>query len=193
MKRFIQWLFLILALSGLKSCQSPANKLQPVSYADFEEFVLETNYKTDAEKYGWSIVQKDVYSFEKVDSANWRFPDGKNKVSNARLPVTQVSYNDAVAYCQWAKKRLPTYEEYWELVKTDERPVISDNNIPISEIKVREHRRERLGHYSGQRYWIKSGWRVVLFFVPKRPATERLKKENCVWTRKRQMFILDFQ
>jgi hypothetical protein len=136
MKRFIQWLFLILALSGLKSCQSPANKLQPVSYADFEEFVLETNYKTDAEKYGWSIVQKDVYSFEKVDSANWRFPDGKNKVSNARLPVTQVSYNDAVAYCQWAKKRLPTYEEYWELVKTDERPVISDNNMPISEIDV---------------------------------------------------------
>ena len=128
-------IILLLLMAGMCSCDRPHLKLQQVSYAEFEKFIRETNYKTDAEKYGWSIVQKDVYTFEKVDSANWRFPDGKNKVLNVLLPVTQVSYNDAVAYCQWAKKRLPTYDEYWQLVKRDGRPIVSNNKMPISEIQ----------------------------------------------------------
>lgn len=108
--------------------------LKPVSYADFEVFVNETKYITDAEKYAWSIVQTDVFNFEVVEHANWRIPNGINKVSSGELPVTQVSYNDALAYCEWAKKRLPTYEEYWALVKNDNRKIVSDNKLPISEV-----------------------------------------------------------
>ena len=55
-------------------------------------------------------------------------------VSSTGLPVTQVSYNDAKAYCNWANKRLPTYDEYWELVKNDHRTIVSENILPISNV-----------------------------------------------------------
>jgi hypothetical protein len=96
--------------------------------------VNETKYVTDAEKYRWSIVQMDVYFFTKVKNANWRKPDGMHSVSSGELPITQVSYNDAVAYCKWANKRLPSYNEYWELVKDDRRIIVSENKLPISKI-----------------------------------------------------------
>ncbi|NQY31001.1 MAG: SUMF1/EgtB/PvdO family nonheme iron enzyme, partial [Flavobacteriaceae bacterium] len=111
-------LFFLLLFS---SCNEKEINLKAVSYTQFELFVNETQYITDAEKYGWSIVQIDVYNFKKKKNANWKTPDGVNKVHSGELPVTQVSYNDALAYCKWAKKRLPSYNEYWELVKNDTR------------------------------------------------------------------------
>jgi len=108
--------------------------LTPVSYSQFELFVNQTGYVTDAEKYGWSIVQIDVDHFKTVKNATWRTPDGVNKSNSKELPVTQVSYNDALSYCKWAKKRLPTYDEYWELIKNDTRVIVSDNKFPISNV-----------------------------------------------------------
>lgn len=128
------WKLLLLLFIFNTSCNLKTNNLIPVTYAEFESFVNETGYITDAEKYGWSIVQIDVYNFKKVKSANWRIPNGINLVPSGKLPVTQVSYNDALAYCQWAKKRLPSYEEYWENVKNDNRVIVSENKFPISEI-----------------------------------------------------------
>jgi hypothetical protein len=131
-------LLLIITISFLiTNCEQgvPSDiELKPISVADFEKFVTETNYITDAERYGWSILQLDVYNFEKVDSANWRIPDGKNLVTDKRLPVTQVSYNDAKAYANWIGGRLPTYEEYWDLTKNDIRTIVSDNQSPISPV-----------------------------------------------------------
>lgn len=45
-----------------------------------------------------------------------------------------MSCNDALAYCKWAKKRLPNYNEYWKIVRNDKRMIVSDNKLPISEI-----------------------------------------------------------
>jgi hypothetical protein len=128
------WKYMFLFLILFSSCKEKEINLKPVSYNDFDLFVNDTKYITDAEKYGWSIVQIDVYNFKKVDNANWRKPDGINKVSSGKLPVTQVSYNDALAYCKWSKKRLPNYDEYWEIVKNDKRIIVSENKLPISEI-----------------------------------------------------------
>lgn len=123
-----------LCLSILACSSNSKGNLSVVSYSEFHAFVSETGYVTDAEKFGWSVVQQDVYNFLTIDSANWRKPDGKTSSKGYNLPVTQVSYNDALAYCEWSGTELPTYTQYWELVKKDDRKIIVNGNGPISPV-----------------------------------------------------------
>ncbi|KAF6722756.1 Sulfatase-modifying factor 1 [Oryzias melastigma] len=102
-----------------------------VTNQQFQSFVSATGYITEAEKFGDSFVFEGILSEQvksqisqavaaapwwlPVKGADWKHPEGPDSNITDRLqhPVVQVSWTDALSYCSWANKRLPTEAE-WE-------------------------------------------------------------------------------
>ena len=112
----------------------------PVTNAEFRRFVVDTGHRTTAETVptaddfpgadpadlvAGSLLFRATSGPVPLDDwrrwwhwtagANWRAPEGpgSNLAGLERHPVVHVSYEDALAYAEWAGKQLPTEVE-WE-------------------------------------------------------------------------------
>lgn len=120
----------------------------PVTIVEFRAFITATNYKTEAEIYDDAgVFNIEKKTWELVKGANWAFPFGKEKAkAEDTHPVTQVAYKDVLAYCEWAKKRLPTELE-WEYAARGGGKV--NTNYPWGDNEIQQNGKYRANVWQG--------------------------------------------
>ena len=89
-----------------------------ITFSQFKKFINSSNYITDAEKDGESLLW-DSQKFVVKKGVSWKCNEFGTLQTNDNMPVIYVSQKDAIAFCNWLSIfenkvfRLPTEAE-WE-------------------------------------------------------------------------------
>jgi sulfatase modifying factor 1 len=77
-----------------------------VTVKEFEVFIKESGYQTDADKTGFSFIYTKG-DFTKTYGINWKSNAHGHVCTEAEMsyPVTQVTWNDAQEFCRWLSKK----------------------------------------------------------------------------------------
>lgn len=108
----------------------------PVTVAQFRKFVAQTGYVTDAERFGSAgVLSKGEGGWVELEGATWEHPRGpKAPAAPDDHPVTQVSWNDATAFCSAHGQRLPSEFEWERAARMGQTPdgIVFRAGTPIS-------------------------------------------------------------
>ncbi|MDX2069138.1 MAG: SUMF1/EgtB/PvdO family nonheme iron enzyme [Haliscomenobacter sp.] len=91
-----------------------------ITLAQFAEFIEATGYQTNADKGGGRSVWTGKI-WEMKAGVNWRYDVKSNPQTNPQHPVIHVSWNDAIAFCNYWNEKFglrPSYDTQGNLLNT---------------------------------------------------------------------------